>query len=457
MTHADLAPPPLRAARRGASERLSPLVPLYLFCVVVPVFFELGPLYVSTLRLLLCLLVLPLGARLLLGHFGQLRATDILFFLSFLWSVLALAVTDPGRTIEQAGSTGAEFLGGYLLARAYIRSRAHFIAFCRQLCGAVLLLLPFALYEAVTGLPPLVHAIEALPGLQSVPDLDLPSRLGMNRVQNTFAHPIHYGLFCALAFSLTFVALKGEIPGIARWLACAGIALGCGLTLSSGAILALVLQIGLIAWAVALRRVRWRWWLLAALCVAAYVTVDVLSTRRPLQVFMSYATLNAQTAFWRVVIFEHAWANVLAQPVFGAGFQDWARPDWVVSDSIDNFWLTTALRYGLPGALLLALGYGHGLFRIMLRDLGGRRDLEQARLAWILSFAGLTFTLCTVHIWGHVYSLVFFTFAAGLWLLDEEDAPDGPARRQRRTTTYARKLEGPRHRRPPDATGPTRP
>jgi len=41
------------------------------------------------------------------------------------------------------------------------------------------------------------------------------------------------------------------------------------------------------------------------------------------------------------------------------------------------------------------------------------------RRAWGFSFVGLTFTLCTVHIWANIYSFVFFMFAAGVWMIKE--------------------------------------
>ena len=368
---------------------------------------------------MLLVLVVPLTIRLLMGHFGRLIVTDALFLAYFLWSVAALAVNSPAFVVTQAGSTGAEFVGGYLVGRAFIRSRGAFLALCRQLGLWVIVLLPLGLIEARTGNAVIPDLVRMLPSVQSVPDVDIPGRMGLNRVQNAFTHPIHYGLFCSVVFSLTFIALKGRIGTARRWFSSALIGLGCFLALSSGALLALLLQIGLIAWATVLHRIAWRWWLLVALMVLAYVAVDLLSNRTPLRVFLSYATFSAHTAYWRSLIFEYGLQNALDNPFFGIGLNDWERPEWMYGDSMDNFWLVVAVRFGFPAAIFIILGYLYVLFRVIFRNLAGDRELWQIRQAWVLSFVGLTFTLCTVHIWSNVYSFVFFMFAAGIWLIFE--------------------------------------
>jgi len=47
---------------------------------------------------------------------------------------------------------------------------------------------------------------------------------------------------------------------------------------------------------------------------------------------------------------------VRAHPVFGIGYGDWARPNWIPA-SVDNFWLLTAMRHGVPGLGFLAAAF----------------------------------------------------------------------------------------------------
>lgn len=412
----------------STKSRLSPILVLYLFCVVIPIGFNLGPLYLTSLRLILILLIIPLAIRLLMGHYGRVYVFDVLFFLHVLWMGLALWVNSPEQTVTQIGSVGAEFLGGYLVGRAYVRDRGSFLSLCRALVFVVLCCLPFALYESRTGRPLIVEFLGRLPGSSTVPIVTIEGRMGLERVQGSFAHPIHFGLFCSVAFSLCFVALKDTYSTTRRFVTSVLIMLSGFLALSSGALLAMALQVALITWSIIFGRIQWRWWLLVALFVIAYVVVDMLSNRTPIRVFMSYATFSAHNAYWRGIIFEWGIKNVFGSPAegippamwFGIGMADWVRPSFMHSGSMDNFWLVITVRYGIPGFILLVLGYVIVISRVMRRDFSSDRQISNIRRAWVFTFLGLTFTLCTVHVWTNIASFVFFMFGAGVWLIAEQ-------------------------------------
>lgn len=440
---------PAAAPRAGAAPdraRLALPVVLYFLAVLFPAIFNVGPLAMTGTRLVLLVMTVPLTLRLLSGAYDGIRAVDVFFFLHFFWSVLALAVNNPDKVIENSGAAGIEFLGGYLLGRAYIRDARSFEALCRLLVMVVLVSAPFAIFETLTGRPLVLEAIRSLPGLTTVALNYQDQRLGLERVQFTFAHPIHYGLFNAIVLPLAFIALKGRVSELRRYFTSAVVFL-CGfLALSSGALLALALQVGLIGWAWLFRNLRGRWWWLTGLLIAVYVIIDLLSNRSALMVFLSYATFSSWTAYWRTIIFEWGVANVIGSaekgivgsPFFGIGLNDWVRPYYMYSGSMDNFWLVMAVRYGLPGFGFLAAGYLLGLGRIMARNFSTDIRLSRIRLAWVLSFVGLTFTLSTVHIWTLIYSIVFFMFGAGMWMIKTPAAADPtPAPEEGDATTTA--------------------
>lgn len=402
-------------------------VTVYLLCVVLPISFNAGPLALTILRAFLIVMILPVLGKLLLGRYGKTYLTDYLFVLHIGWAAVALAMNNPDHVVEQVGSVGVEFLGGYAIGRAYIRTPEAFIALARRLVLIVLCILPFALQEAVTGRPMIIEFIRSLPGVGSVEIVTIEGRMGIERVQAVFAHPIHFGLFCSVAFSLSFVVLKGFASNPWRYLSSSLMALSGFLALSSGALLAMVLQLSLIAWYSMLRTVEKRWWILVGLGVVAYVFVDLFSNRTPLRVFMSYATFSAHNAYWRGIIFEWGMKSVWAHPLYGIGLNDWVRPSFMHSGSMDNFWLVMAVRYGIPGFLTLAIGYALGVVRIMRLDFAHSPLLAQIRRAWVFTLLGLSFTLCTVHIWTNVYSFVMFMFGAGLWLVAAADAPAADA------------------------------
>ena len=443
------------AAGEFAEARLPWPVTLYLFCVVIPIGFNVGPLFLTTLRLMAILVTAPLFLRLLTGHYGKVFATDILLLIHVLWMAVALAVNNPDQMIEQVGSTGAEFLGGYVIGRAYIRTPEAFYALARRLVVIILCLFPFALAETMTGRPYIIEYLRKLPGVISLHSVTTEGRLGLERVQAVFPSPIHFGLFCSITFSLAMVGLKGHSSNAWRYLTSAVIALSGFLALSSGALLAMILQLGLITWSVMFASVKQRWWILVGLFVLAYIVVDLLSNRTPIRVFMSYATFSAHTAYYRAVIFEWGLANVIgsaakgipASPIFGIGMNEWIRPSYMYDGSMDNFWLLAAVQFGLPGFAAIALGYILGIAQVMRRNFDADPHILLFRRAWVFTLVGLSFTLCTVDVWTNIYSFVFFILGAGMWLITyqprlgatgAEPDPHAPSERERRQPRYTR-------------------
>ncbi|MFN4157370.1 MAG: O-antigen ligase family protein [Gemmobacter sp.] len=438
-------PLPSRAPSAPLIGRLPVPVIIYLILVITPALFNIGPLVMSALRVFLLIMIVPLMARLLSGRLGRVLSVDILFILHMVWALVALQVNNPDMALTQFGSLGAEMLGGYLLARAYIRSKADFIALCRWLGIIVCATLPLAILEARTGNPILINAFDAIPGLRSIGRAATNPRMGLERAQVMMSHPIHYGLFCSTAFALILMGMKGILPTAQRLGMAAGIALAVFLSLSSGALLPLIMMTFMIVWWHALHRTGRAWALLLALSALAYVAIDLLSNRTPILVFFSYATFSAHNAYWRGQIFEWGMKNVWGSPVFGIGLNDWIRPHYMNSGSMDNFWLVMAVRYGIPGFLLVAAGYAIGAARIAVARLDWDPQMAQLRRAWMITFVGLAFTLCTVHVWGNIYSYVFFMFGSGIWFIaakppeggDPEDKTAAPPAPRSRYSRFA--------------------
>lgn len=420
-----------------ARARLALPVVVYLLAVVLPVTFSVGPLMMNGVRLLLIVLIIPLLINLLRGKYGRILAVDILFIAHIAWATLALAINNPAQVVTNVGSTGIEFLGGYLLARAYIRSREDFIALIRWLAVIAFCLLPFAVLETQTGRPMILDAIDRIPGVSSLAAVNSGARLGLERAQTVFAHPIHSGLFFSIAFALIFNGMKGVFSPVTRYAIAAAAGICTFLALSSGALLALVLQVFMILWAWSFRNNDRKWQILLGLFVLLYIAIDLASTRSPIRVFMTYATFSAHTAYWRSIIFEWGMVNVWANPWVGLGLNDWVRPGYMVSGSMDNFWLVMAVRYGIPGFLTIAAGYLLTLWQIGRRNFSGDPIMLNLRQAWMFCMAGITFVLITVHIWHTVYSFIFFIFGSGIWMLSVQagspqaavDAPDMQAGR----------------------------
>ena len=104
----------------------------------------------------------------------------------------------------------------------------------------------------------------------------------------------------------------------------------------------------------------------------------------------------------------------IALLVFGIGFGDWLRPTWM-SDSMDNFWLLTAVRYGLPALLFLAAA----IIVLALRQVRANAndaEVNRHRMAWLAITIGIAVSGITVHLWNAVFAYFFFLIGSGAWM-----------------------------------------
>ena len=408
------------AAETAPTGKLPWPVTLYFLMILLPVEFNLGSLFMTGVRAILILVAIPMAVKLVMGKVGRILWTDVLFLLFSIWNIVALFHNNPDQAISFGGSVGVEFMGGYLLGRVYIRTPADFIAMCKMLFLVVAITIPFAIYESQTGVALIPTLIEKLPVVYSVDDFYneiAGRRLGLERSQVVFAHPIHYGLFCSTAIALAFVGFKGIFSNGFRLFVTFLMLLGVFLSVSSGALLPVVLQFGLIIWARIFDPVRARWFYLMGLTAFCYIVVSMLSNRTPIQVFLSYATFSPHNAYWRMLIFEWGMVNVWANPLWGVGLNEWVRPWFMHSGSMDNFFLLVAVRYGIPGFLLTAIGLFLVVWKVMWRDFDADPILWQLRRAWMITMVGLILTLCTVDVWATAYSYVAFLFGSGAWFM----------------------------------------
>lgn len=405
--------------------KLPLIVKLYFVAIFLPVEFNIGSLMMSGVRTVLLVAFIPMCIRLLTGKCGRLIWTDLLFFLFCPWNIYTLHLNNPDQAISFGGSVALEFFGGYMLGRTYIRTPEAFAGMCKALFIVVVLTIPFAIFESQTGRALIPETLNKIPGIYSLVDFyneDAGIRMGLERSQAIFEHPIHYGLFCSTAFSLAYVGFKGIYSTWFRYLVSFLVTVGVFLSLSSGAMLPMILHFGLIFWAWALNKVRSRWVILMVLTALAYEVVDLLSNRGPIQVFLSYATFSPHNAYWRVLIFEWGMKNVWLHPMYGLGLNEWIRPWFMHGTSVDNFFLLNAMRYGIPGFLLMAIGWALPIWSISWHKLEEGTVTWNFRRAWVITLIGLVLTLCTVDVWAAVYSYVAFLFGAGVWFLSVDQA-----------------------------------
>ena len=176
-------------------------------------------------------------------------------------------------------------------------------------------------------------------------------RLGLMRATGPFLHPISGGLFMGSLLPLYFYA---DLPR-RGWLGICG-SLCAFFTVSSAAIVSVVLSVGAIVYDRMRRFTGFGWGVVAAVVLFLIVCAEVLTESGAARIIIRTLALNPATGYARLLIWDYGWADVGRHPMFGIGmFDDYQRPSWMNFNSVDNFWLLLALRYGIPGLCLLVL------------------------------------------------------------------------------------------------------
>ncbi|WP_164659302.1 hypothetical protein [Tropicibacter sp. Alg240-R139] len=381
-----------------------------------PVSINLGGLRMSVYRVVLIVMILPMMFQLFTGRRGKINLFDMLLLAHCAWVILALIKWGGlSQGIESGGIYFVECLGAYLVGRLYIRSYEDFSAMTHAYVGVVVAMLLFTIPEALTGVHILYDTISGTVGGPRAPFIE--SRMGIERTFGPFDHPILCGIFSASAFSLAyFVVAQKRLDNYTGMAKVFGVGLATFMSASGGPYLVLMMQGFVAAWECVLGRIQGRWAALFSLFALAYVAIDLFSTKTPFHVFVNYFTFSKQSAYNRILLFEYGTAEVARHPIFGIGLGDWERPVWM-SDSMDNFWLLTAMRYGIP-AFLLLLGVLLGL----VWAIGQRKRMpdtwRRARHAWAFTLFGIAVAAATVHLWNALFVLFFFLIGSGAWMLD---------------------------------------
>ena len=396
--------------------------PIFFLLVVLLVPSEvsvtIGSVLLPVYRMGLLVLVPFAAYRYFFGTAPSSRLADVGIVISAIWVGVSLANHyDLSLVIEPAGLWWVEAFVPYLAARAWLTTPRKVTATLRLIAMIVCPLGLVGIAGSIMHVDPVDSVILPMLGRSQT---QYGHRLGMQRVSLMFLHPIHWGVFAAVAFTATTTLFRGVLNRLVRLGTCLCAVVS---SLSSGALAAVTVQIGLISWNRLFANNRHRWWILLGGLAFIYVLISLVSTRSPMRVAFTYLTFSSHTAYWRMIIWEYGSAEVFRHPLFGIGFEEWERPAYMYSGSMDNFWLVIAVRHGLPALLgfcLIAVVPVIKGFRKLAQE-GPRPTTE----AYIFALTGLIVSACTVHYW--LALLVFFTFFCGMapgCLNDEADWED---------------------------------
>lgn len=417
-------PAAVTQAHSDAKGRLPWPASIFIVALIIPFFFQVGPLLLTMNRTILLIMVIPCIIKWMSGAAGRIRTADVALLLFWFWGALSLSVLHgPGAAIESAGIDFVETMGAYLMARCYIRDAASFRQMVKLFFWTVAVMLPFAIYETLTARNIMLDIANSIwfSGHDALKD----ARWGFDRVQGVFQHPILFGVYCGSILSLTYYVLGHGMSRFWRLFAFGVVGLTASLSLSSGPMAMILAQVLFIGWDQILISVRRRWQIMAGGVLSLIILIELVADRSPARIFIAYFAFNKTSAQNRLRIWDWGTLSVSNHPVFGIGRNEWVRAPWM-ENSIDMFWLVPAVRSGLPAGLLLQLVLlSITLPMIFKRGLSDRLSIY--RTGYLICIVG--FYLCgwTVDFWKTVYVQFLFLLGSGVWLLDVKNSDGEPA------------------------------
>ena len=393
------------------------LLILFFMALVLPIQPEVGGQRLDPYRLLLLVLFFPFVAAMIKRRAGQITLSDILMGCYALWIIITLVYHHGMARFAYASIWATMLLGGYMAGRLLIRNVQDYRRFIRYFLTLLLILLPFTLFELFTERMIIAEMLgKVFPATAKYYE----TRHGLSRVQVVFPHSILFGLFCSVGFGNVLYIYRDQFLGrLAR------LALVIGMTtmsLSSAPLLSIGLQSIMAGWD---KVTRGKWMTLTIGAAALYIFVSLASNRGPVVILIEKLTFNPSTAWWRVYIWEYGVQNVMANPLFGLGLNDWARPVWL-APTVDNFWLLTAMQAGIPAVGFLMTATAVTVFRIV-RTKGLSAQARDVRTGYLVVLAGSAFTISTVHVWDAMAVFMMFYFGAGSFLFTSPPESDADA------------------------------
>ena len=375
--------------------------------------------------------------------------SDLLFTMFTVWMFLTFIIVHGSSRFNYAVMSALEYQIGYMLARLLIRGPASYRFFLDALLVSFVVMLPVLYVELFTNRQILQDVLGSTVPVSRKVGAEM--RLELFRSTGTMPHPILFGLFCSTFLAAILYRFRGALTKQVTAFAIIGAMTFA--SLSSAPLLSLSLQILLIGWAVVMKG---RWKLLVVSFAGLYLFLEFASNRGPIILLIETLTLSPQTAWWRVHVWNYGVDNVLANPIFGIGLNDWVRPHWL-APTVDNFWLNTALRHGLPAVIFLIAALALHYRRVVTAQISDP-VLRSLRLGYLISLTGLFFTLATVFAWGPIVLVIAFFFGAGAFFYAPESQAaasdtaesDGTAGHPRRDLAFTRfrPRPGPRRRVP---------
>jgi hypothetical protein len=360
--------------------------------------------YIADARLtpsrLIIFLLLPQAFVALFQRKSRFALSDLLIFLTAAWMVYT---GYSSSTVSSSAAEALELFGGYVVGRAFFFDRESLENFVRVLKVVTTILIALAVADIASGRF-FVHDLAA--SLLHVDALFPTYRSGWIRATSSLDHPILYGVFCTFAAA---IFLYSEPRPIKRVLLVGLCIFGCLISQSSAAFLSMALVLAVYAYDRLLLKFRWRWQLLNTIVVVFIAFVFLLSNN-PVGWLVSHLTLDPQTGYYRIMIWDVATTRIAMSPFVGWGII--LFNDQILDNTVDAIWLVISLRFGIPMAVLLLLGTLTTFLPGGRRSATGDVYLDRIRTAFTLVLVTYLTVGLTAHFWNYMW--IFWGLCAGI-------------------------------------------
>ena len=408
-----------QGASIGPSVNYEPFLKILIASIFLPEGLSLviGDFRLPLVRVLLIALLLPATIRFIFNANSSRSVvilSDIMAITTGVWIIMAGLVTGGFMSgIKGGGALALEFSGAYYVFRylpEFPNSSVRVIKFCGKL---VMIVIGLALLDPLTGKPFTYDLVKGFTGYTKSGwewaieyQADTLYRNGLVRAMGPLEHSILFGAACAWIGILSLCTFPNKIRGTIVASACL---LGVLASQAKGPLLAYIMALGLSGFYWATKQVAARWKFLGTL-VATYVIFVFFYSSSPIATLLRSGGLDPEAAWYRQAIWQTGTPIVLGSPFFGVGLAgdwDWQGNDALIGQSVDAFWLTTAMMFGIPGTIFVFFTIV-GSFWTGPIDRSPWLSREEQRLSVALGLVAVTaiFLGFTVHFWGSCWILL---------------------------------------------------
>jgi hypothetical protein len=355
----------------------------------------------------ICIILLFIPALVNLSSKGA-RATwsDFFVFATGAWLLVAACYTKGAEALlSAAGGESLEFVGAYMVGRAFLWRPAALQNFVHVLKIVSTILVLFALADRISGqwiientLASIVHVVPA----------GANYRNGVIRATASLDHPILLGAFLSLASALIIYSNESTLS---RACYLASNLFGCVLSLSSVSLMTWAIIVSSYLYDRLLNTFSWRWGLFWTVAGALACTI-FLVTNAPLGWIITHLTLDPQSGYFRYLIWDAALSRIPESPWVGFAFN--RLNDDILDSTIDSVWLVYALRFGVPTIAFLFLANISAAWPARRTGSGPDDASFSARMntGFTIMLLMFMFIGLTVHYWNYMW--IFWGLCLGI-------------------------------------------